>query len=110
MVKGKHPGEFQYLVLLSLVHLRDNAYGMRVRQDIQERAQRQVAIGAVYATLDRLERKGLVTSHLGEATPERGGRAKRLFSITASGVQALQDYRSTLQRMGALAPQTFTTG
>jgi DNA-binding PadR family transcriptional regulator len=109
MARGEHLGEFQYLVLLSLVHLRDNAYGMRVRQDIEQRAQRQAAIGAVYATLDRLERKGLVTSQLGEATPERGGRAKRLFSITASGVEALQDYRTTLQRMGALLPRTPTT-
>jgi DNA-binding PadR family transcriptional regulator len=109
MARSNHLGELQYLVLLSLVRLRDDAYGMRIRQDLEERGQRQVAIGAVYATLDRLERKGFVSSRLGDPTPERGGRAKRFFSITASGVEALHDYAATLQRMGVFLPGPSTT-
>jgi len=99
MGKGEYLGEFEQLILLALVRLGNNAYGMTVRREIEERAERNVSIGAVYATLDRLEEKGYVTSHFGEATPERGGRAKRFFAISASGVYALNESRETLSRM-----------
>jgi PadR family transcriptional regulator PadR len=99
MGKGEYLGEFEQLILLALVRLGSNAYGMTIRREIEERAERSVAIGAVYATLDRLEEKGYVTSHFGEATPERGGRAKRFFTITTTGVHALHEAREVLARM-----------
>ena len=92
-------GAFEQLVLAALVRLRDEAYGMAVRQEIAERTGRDVAIGAVYATLDRLEQKGYVVSRTGEATPERGGKAKRYFDLTAEGEQALRDSVRQLDRM-----------
>lgn len=99
MGKGAYLGEFEQLVLLALLRLRDNAYGMKIRQELAERAERDVAIGAVYATLDRLQAKRLVTSWTGEATAERGGRAKRYFKLTAEGHQALQASQAVRDRM-----------
>ncbi|MFL6416211.1 MAG: PadR family transcriptional regulator [Bryobacteraceae bacterium] len=92
-------GEFEHLLLLALVRLQDRAYGVTVRREIETRANRQVSTGAVYATLDRLEAKGYVTSFMGEPTKERGGRSKRFFRITARGVRALDRTHSALQRM-----------
>lgn len=99
--KPEHLGEFEQLVLWALVRLRDNAYGMTIRQELEERAGRTVAIGAVYTTLERLEEKGLVSSRKGEATPERGGRAKRYYRIEAPGLRALGNSRRVLERMWA---------
>jgi DNA-binding PadR family transcriptional regulator len=76
MPKGEALGEFEYLVMLAVVRLGANAYGMRVRQEIAERTGRDVTIGAVYATLERLTEKGLLTASMSDPTPERGGRAK----------------------------------
>ena len=77
-------------MLLALLRLGEGAYGLTIRREIEARAGRQVAIGAVYATLDRLERKGYVASQRGEPTPERGGRAKRCFRPLAPGLSALK--------------------
>jgi PadR family transcriptional regulator PadR len=82
-------GEFEKAVLLALVRLRDNAYGVTIRRELSKRLQRDVAVGAVYTTLSRLEEKGYVSSSVGEPTPERGGRAKRYFRIEATGAEAL---------------------
>jgi PadR family transcriptional regulator, regulatory protein PadR len=92
-------GEFEHIVVLALLRLEDQAYGVTVRQQIEQRTKREVSIGAVYATLDRLERKGYVKSHRGEPTPERGGRSKRFFRITAMGVAALNRTQTALQKM-----------
>ncbi len=92
-------GEFEHLVLLALLRLDDRAYGVTIRQEIETRAKRDVAIGAVYATLDRLEAKGYVTSAMGEPTSERGGRSKRFFRVTAQGMSALNQTHAALQRM-----------
>ncbi len=92
-------GEFEHITLLALLRLEDRAYGVTVRQEIQSRANREVSIGAVYATLDRLEAKGYVTSQRGDPTPERGGRSKRFFRVTAKGVAALNRTQQALQRM-----------
>ena len=73
-------GEFEHMIVLALLRLEDRAYGVTVRQEIESRTQREVSIGAVYATLERLETKGYVRSHRGEPTPERGGRSKRFFA------------------------------
>jgi PadR family transcriptional regulator PadR len=92
-------GEFEHIVLLALLRLADRAYGVTVRQEIEARIGREVSIGAIYATLDRLEAKGLVKSHLGDPTPERGGRSKRFFQVTAKGVVALDRTHRALRSM-----------
>lgn len=92
-------GEFEHHVLAALIHLGSNAYGLSVRREIQERLSRKVSIGAVYTTLARLEEKGFVSSREGEATPERGNRAKRYFRIEAAGQRALAEYRHRLDSM-----------
>jgi DNA-binding PadR family transcriptional regulator len=107
MSKGEFLGEFEQLVLLALVRLGDGAYGMTVRREIDERTGRDASIGAVYATLDRLEAKGLVRSSLGEPTPERGGRAKRCFTISAEGLRALRRSQQALGRMLEGLPQRW---
>ncbi|MCH7711218.1 MAG: helix-turn-helix transcriptional regulator [Proteobacteria bacterium] len=94
-----HLGEFEHIVLLALVRLGDTAYGMTIRQEIAERIARNVAIGAVYTTLDRLEAKGLISSRVGPSTPERGGRAKRYFRIEAPGVKAIDNSWANLSKM-----------
>ena len=99
MPKGEYLGEFEQIILLALMRLADDAYGMKVRREIEERTSRSVTIGAVYATLDRLQSKGLVQSSLGEPTAERGGRAKRTFVVTAEGVVALKQSQAVLERM-----------
>ncbi len=92
-------GEFEHLVLLALLRLDDSAYGVSVRQEIESRTGREVSIGAVYATLDRLEGKGYVQSRRGDPTPERGGRSKRFFRVTAQGVAAVNRTQQALQSM-----------
>lgn len=99
MSNRDHLGGFEQIVLLALIRLQSNAYGMTIRREIAERTKRDVSIGAVYTTLDRLERKGYVKSHKGEAIPERGGRAKRFFEVTGLGVKALNESRQTMERM-----------
>ena len=99
MAKGEFLGEFEQLVLLALLRLGDEAYGMTVRREIGERASRDVSIGAVYATLDRLEEKGLVKSRLGEPTDERGGRAKKCFTMTGAGARALERSQDAVRQM-----------
>ena len=92
-------GEFEHIIILALLRLEDRAYGVTVRQEIEFRTQREVSIGAVYATLDRLETKGYVKSHHGDPTPERGGRSKRFFRVTAKGVAAVNRTQRVLQSM-----------
>ncbi|MBI1787480.1 MAG: helix-turn-helix transcriptional regulator [Acidobacteria bacterium] len=101
MAKGDYLGEFEQIVLLALLRLGPNAYGMAVRREIEERTGRRVSIGAVYATLERLEGKGYVTSFAGEPTAERGGRAKRFFRLESGGQRALRDSREAIRKMMA---------
>jgi DNA-binding PadR family transcriptional regulator len=84
-------GAFEEIILLAVAHLADDAYGVAIRQTVEEVAERPTSIGAVYATLDRLEEKGLVSSYQGEPTPERGGRAKRFFKVEGAGREALDE-------------------
>ena len=98
-MKGDYLGEFEQIVLAALMRLGDNAYGMSVRREIEERTGRQAAIGAVYATLERLETKGYISSSEGDPTPERGGRAKRFFRIQADGERALRESQEAMRRM-----------
>jgi PadR family transcriptional regulator len=92
-------GEFEHIVVLALLRLQDKAYGVTVRQEIEGRTRREVSIGAVYATLDRLETKGYVKSYHGEPSPERGGRSKRFFQVTAKGVTAVNRTHRALRSM-----------
>ena len=92
-------GEFEHIVILALLRLADRAYGVSVRQEIEFRTNREVSIGAVYATLGRLETKGYVKSFLGDPTPERGGRSKRFFHVTTKGVAAVNRTYRAVQRM-----------
>jgi len=94
-----HLGEFENIVLLALLRLDDRAYGVTVRQEIRCRINREVSIGAVYATLDRLEAKGYVRSFHGDPTPERGGRSKRFFRVTPKGLSAVSRTHRALQNM-----------
>jgi DNA-binding PadR family transcriptional regulator len=91
--------EFEQLVLIALVRIGHDAYGVTIADDIAERSQRPVSLGAVYKTLERLETKGLVASRVGEPTAERGGRRKKHFKVLAAGQRALKQSMATLRRM-----------
>jgi PadR family transcriptional regulator, regulatory protein PadR len=99
MPRGELLGSLEHIVLLALVRLKSNAYGMTVRREIEERTGRNISIGAVYTTLERLEAKGYVSSSLGEPTAERGGRAKRLFQIESEGEEVLQASQEVIRKM-----------
>ena len=94
-------GEFEQLVLLAIVHQDDEAYGVTIRREIEERTRRRVTVGALYTALDRLEKKGLVTSTMSRPTSERGGRSKRYFTLTTTGEKALRRAHDTFTRMWA---------
>ena len=99
MGKGQFLGELEQLVLLTVVRLGDEAYGMNIRRELASRTKRDVAIGAVYSALDRMERKGFLSSATAPAIAERGGRSRRCFKATASGHAALS---RSLQLIDAL--------
>lgn len=99
MTKNKNLGEFEILMLAALIRLGENAYGVAIRSEIETRTGRNVAIGALYATLARLEAKDYVASKMGEATAERGGRAKRYYKITPTGQAQLEKSVLGLGRM-----------
>lgn len=92
-------GEFETLVLLAVLRLRDDAYGMRIHRELEIRAERKCSFGALYTTLDRLEEKGYVSSRVGEPTAERGGRAKKYFQVKALGAAALKQACGATRRM-----------
>jgi DNA-binding PadR family transcriptional regulator len=91
--------EFEHLVLLALVRMGREGYGMTVRRELQKTSGREIAIGSVYATLDRLERKGYVSSSRSDPDPVRGGRSRRHFQVEQRGLTALAQTRSLLDRM-----------
>lgn len=92
-------GDFEQQVLLAVWRLENDAYGVSVRDELEERAGRDVAHGAVYSTLMRLEKKGLVRSRLSDPTPVRGGKSKRYFVITAEGQEAVASARQAMDRL-----------
>jgi DNA-binding PadR family transcriptional regulator len=92
-------GEFETLVLLAILQLGQDAYGMRIHIELEERAERHSSYGALYTTLDRLEQKGYLSSYTGDPTPERGGRAKKYFQIEAAGEAALKQSVAAIRRM-----------
>jgi len=94
-------GNFEYQVLSTLLRHPRDAYGVTIQERIRERTGRDVSPGALYTTLDRLQEKGMVRSSWGEATPQRGGRRKRYFTIEAAGEDAVHRSEATLGRFGA---------
>ena len=98
---GEHLTELEQLILLALVRLQDNAYGVTIRRELLKRAEREVSLGALYRALDRLEDRGFAKSRVGEPTPERGGRRKRYFAITGAGASAVTESVGRTQRMAA---------
>src|SRR2546421_10893135 len=92
-------GEMELMVLLAVVRLGDDAYGVPISKELLNLTGREVALGSIYAALDRIEQKGFVTSSLGDPTPERGGRAKRYFRVTPAGVRALKMTRTALTNL-----------
>jgi DNA-binding PadR family transcriptional regulator len=94
-------GDVEHLVLVAVLRLGAEAYGVAIMDEIARRTGREVAKAAVYIALRRLEDKGLLSSTLGDATPERGGRAKRYFKLTRNGARQLRDSREALVRMWA---------
>ncbi len=99
MGKGTFLGEFEQMVLLAIVRLEDNAYGMTIRQDIEDRTDRAVTIGAVYAALERLSAKRYLQSSVSGPEPIRGGRSKRTYRLTAAGQKALAHSLSMMAKM-----------
>jgi DNA-binding PadR family transcriptional regulator len=98
-------GGFELQVLLAVMRLGDEAYGVPIADTIEEASGREINAGSIYITLDRLESKGLVTSRLGESTAERGGRAKTYFHVTGKGVRAARVAQRTLVKLWTGVPE-----
>lgn len=97
-------GEFEEIVLLTVAVLGEGAYGVSITNELDEQSGRSVSLSAVHAALQRLEEKGMLSSYMGDATAERGGRRKRLFSVTTQGSQILHEIRAVRERLWASIP------
>jgi DNA-binding PadR family transcriptional regulator len=98
-------GELELMLLLAVIHLDDEAYGVPIARELERHRGREVSVGSVYAALERLEAKGLIASNLGDPTPERGGKAKRYFRITKEGMQQARETRRVLTRFWRSIPE-----
>ena len=108
MARREHLGEFEQIVLLAVLRLGEDAYGVPIRSEIERRTGRSLTVGALYRTLDRLENKGYVNSWFSDPTPERGGRSKRYFKIRPIGLRTLRASREALSAMWeGLEPQVM---
>ena len=94
-------GEFEHVLLLALLRLEPDAYGASICREIEQRTGRQVLLSAIYTTLDRLERKGLIRHWIGDPTPERGGRRKKLYRLLPAGAEAVAESLRAVQRLAA---------
>jgi PadR family transcriptional regulator PadR len=97
--------DFELMILLSILRLGDEAYGVPIAREIETTGGRSVVLAAVYAALDRLEANGLVSSSIGEPTPERGGRAKKFFDVTPTGLRAVRQTQQALTNLWSGIPQ-----
>lgn len=104
MAERSFLGEFELMILLAIIHLGDEAYGVPISRELEKQRGREVSVGSVYAALERLEAKGLVGSALGEPTPERGGKAKRYFRITKAGLRQVHETRRVLSNLWRTLP------
>lgn len=101
----QHLTDFELMILLAVLRVGDEAYGVPIAREIEATGGRTVALAAVYTALDRLEQNGLVSSSVGDPTPERGGRAKRYFRVTPAGLASVRNTRRALTRLWAGVPQ-----
>lgn len=97
--------DFELMILLAALRVGDDAYGVRIAHEIERTARRRVMLAAVYAALERLEQQDLVTSVMGEPTPERGGRAKRFYTVTARGIRNVKQTQQALQSLWRGLPE-----
>ena len=105
MTGREYLGNFELIVMLALLRVGEDAYGVPIAREIEERTGREVVLGSVYAALERLEGKQLVASELGEPTAERGGRAKRYFRVTSKGLREVRATQRTLKKLWQGLPQ-----
>src|SRR5947207_6422191 len=105
MIRKDQLGNFELMVMLAIIRIGENAYGVPVSEELEKRTGRDVAIGSVYAALERLEDKGFVISELGEATPERGGRAKKYFHVTTRGMKEVRETQRALVKLWQGLPE-----
>ena len=105
MPRRSNLGDFELMVMLALMRLGDDAYGVPISREIELQSGREVALGSVYATLERLEGRGLVSSSLGKPTAERGGKAKRYFRVTQNGLRKARETRQTLMKLWRGLPE-----
>jgi DNA-binding PadR family transcriptional regulator len=105
MTERSYLGEFELMILLAVIHLGEQAYGVPISRELEAHRGREVSVGSVYAALERLEGKGLVASALGDPTPERGGKAKRYFRITKEGLRQVRETRRVLTGLWQKLPE-----
>jgi PadR family transcriptional regulator, regulatory protein PadR len=105
MTNRSYLGEFELMLLLTVNHLGDEAYGVPISRRLESCRGRSVSVGSVYAALERLEAKGLIASSLGDPTPERGGKAKRYFRITPEGLRQVRETRRVLSSLWQAIPE-----
>ena len=104
MTDRSYLGEFELMILLAVIHLGEEAYGVPISRELEMQRGRDVSVGSVYAALERMEGKGLVSSSLGNPTPERGGKAKRFFRVTKEGLRQVHETRRVLTRLWRTLP------
>ena len=101
----RHLTDFELMILLAILRIGEEAYGVPIAREIEETGRRRVLVAAIYAALDRLEDNGLVTSSFGDPTPERGGRSKRFFKVTAKGLKAVKETQRAFTALWSGIPQ-----
>jgi PadR family transcriptional regulator PadR len=105
MTERNYLGEFELTIILAVIHLGEEAYGVPISRELERLRGKDVSVGSVYAALERLESKGLIASSLGDPTPERGGKAKRYFRITKAGLRQVHETRRTLSKLWKKLPE-----
>jgi DNA-binding PadR family transcriptional regulator len=104
MADRSYLGEFELMILLAVINLGEEAYGVPISRELERYRGRDVVVGSVYAALERLETKGLIRSAVGQSTPERGGKAKRYFSVTNEGLRQVHETRRVLSQLWQTLP------
>jgi DNA-binding PadR family transcriptional regulator len=99
MRRRDYLGQFELMVLLAVIRIGEDAYAVPIARELESASGNEIGLGSVYAALDRLQEKGLVSSSVGDPTPERGGRAKQYFHVTSKGARAARDARRTLSNL-----------
>ena len=105
MTDRSYLGEFELMILLAVIQLGEEAYGVPISRELESHRGRTVSVGSVYAALERLEAKGLIESSLGDPTPERGGKAKRYFRLTREGLRQVHETRRVLSKLWRTLPE-----